>query len=91
MLADSNIIIYATQPQHSTLRQFFAENSPFVSIISFVEVIGYHKLKEMEKQMLKDFFTAAGVLAVSNEVAVMAVELRQQRKMSLGDSLQENI
>ncbi len=41
--------------------------------------------------MLKDFFTAAEVLAVSNEVAVMAVELRQQRKMSLGDSLQEDI
>ncbi len=87
MLADSNIIIYATQPRHYALRQFFAENSPFVSLVSYVEVLGYHKLKETEKQMLEEFFTASEILAVSNEVAAKAVELRQQRKMSLGDSL----
>ncbi len=87
MLADSNIIIYAVQPQHSALRRFFAENSPFVSVVSFVEVLGYHKLSETEKQILKEFFTMSEILAVSDEVAAKAVELRQQRKMSLGDSL----
>jgi len=87
MLADSNIIIYAAQPQHSTLRRFFAENSPFVSVVSYVEVLGYHKLKEAEKQTLEEFFTASKILAISDQVAAIAVELRQQRKMSLGDSL----
>ena len=34
MLLDSNIIIYATQPQHSSLRELIAETVPFVSAVS---------------------------------------------------------
>lgn len=41
MLADSNIIIYAAQPEHADLRQFIAEHSPVVSAVSYVEVLGF--------------------------------------------------
>ena len=44
MLLDSNIIIYAAEPGYDALRKFIAEHNPVVSIISKVEVLGYHKL-----------------------------------------------
>jgi predicted nucleic acid-binding protein len=87
MLIDSNIIIYAALPEHSALRQFVADHVPFVSSISYIEVLGYHRLNDKDRQHFQDFFAAANVLPVSNNVIDEAVKLRQQKKMSLGDSL----
>lgn len=87
MLLDSNIVIYATQPQHVALRQFIAEHAPAVSAISYVEVLGFHRLEKAEHTLLERFFAATDLLPVSEAVIHRAVELRQQRKMSLGDSI----
>ena len=40
MLLDSNIIICAAQPEHADLRDFIVAQSPAVSAISVVEVLG---------------------------------------------------
>ena len=87
MLLDSNLIIYAAKPEHVALRQFIAENVPAVSAVSIVEVLGYHKLTAEERQHFEEFFAASTVLPVSDQVIDRAVQLRQVRKMSLGDAL----
>jgi predicted nucleic acid-binding protein len=87
MLIDSNIIIYAAQPQHAALRQWIAQHAPAVSAISYVEVLGYHRLALAEKQALELFFAAATMLPLSQPILAEAVKLRQQRKMTVGDAL----
>ena len=49
MLLDSNIIIYAAQAKNEFLREFIAENSPFVSALSYLEVLGYHQINDEDK------------------------------------------
>ena len=56
MLIDSNIIIYAMQPQEEKIRTLIEENAPFVSVVSYVEVLGYHKLNDKEREHLDFFF-----------------------------------
>jgi predicted nucleic acid-binding protein len=87
MLLDSNLIIYAAQPEHGALRRFIARQAPYVSVISKVETLGYHKLGEDEERFLKEFFDAAEVLPVSQATVSIAIQLRQKRRMSLGDVL----
>jgi toxin FitB len=87
MLLDSNIIIYATKPDYKLVRQLIAANSPVVSVISYVEVLGYHQLSVQEYQLLSEFFSATTMLPLTSRIADRAVQLRQQRKTSLGDSL----
>jgi predicted nucleic acid-binding protein len=87
MLLDSNIIIYAAQPEHDALRQFIETHAPSVSVISYIEVLGYHKLTTDDRQFLKQFFQAAEELPLSETVVQWAIKLRQRRKMSLGDSI----
>ena len=87
MLLDSNIIIYASQPEHTNLRAFIAEHAPAVSAISFVEVLGYHGLTPEERDAFEEFFRASRVLPISETILARAVRLRQQRRMSLGDAL----
>ena len=87
MILDSNIIIYSTKPEYDFLREFIAENSPSVSAVSYVEVLGYHKLTDEEKELLEEFFDSTKILPISDKVIAKAVELRQLKKMTLGDTL----
>ena len=87
MILDSNIIIYSTKPEYDFLREFIAENSPSVSAVSYVEVLGYHKLTNEEKELLEEFFDSTKILPISDKVIAKAVELRQLKKMTLGDAL----
>lgn len=87
MLLDSNIIIYSAQPEQVAIRQFIQEYVPYTSIISYVEVLGYHRLTNEAQQFFIEFFEASEILPVTDDVATQAVYLRQQRRMTLGDSL----
>ena len=54
---------------------------------SYIEVLGYHKLTEEDRQFLEKFFRTAERLPLSETVVQWAIQLRQRRKMSLGDSI----
>lgn len=43
ILLDSNILIYAGQLEHDRLREWIVSIEPAYSIISKVEVLGYHQ------------------------------------------------
>ena len=72
MLLDSNIIIYAAKPEHAFLRQLIAENAPAVSAVSLVEVLGFHKLSDAERQHFEAFFAASTVLPLSGALITQA-------------------
>src|SRR5262249_44056651 len=63
------------------------ENDVVVSAVSYVEVLGFHKLTEGDRTTLTTFFAASEILPITQDVLDRAVQLRQTRKMSLGDSL----
>jgi predicted nucleic acid-binding protein len=87
MIFDSYLIIYAAKPEFPGLRRLIATESPAVSAVSMVEVLGYHKLSDADRVHFEQFFKAALVLPISDAVVGRAIRLRQSRKMSLGDSL----
>jgi len=87
MLLDSNIIIYSAQPENGFLRQLIAERASAVSAVSYVEVLGYHRLTETERRYFEAFFAEARALPLSQPVLDEAVRLRQAKKIKLGDSL----
>ena len=49
------------QPENEFLPQLIAEKVPAVSAVSYVEVLGYHRLTETERRYLEAFFTKARV------------------------------
>ena len=87
MMIDSNIILYSLRPEFTELRDFITEHDPFVSAVSYVEVLGFHRLTPADRVALEEFFTAAEMLPITQPVLDQAVRLRQLRKMSLGDAL----
>ena len=87
MLFDSNIIIYSAKSLGNTLLELIYRDTPSVSVISYVEALGYHQLVDAERQSLEYLFENAIILPLSLVVADQAVSLRQQRRMGLGDAI----
>lgn len=86
-LLDSNIIIYAAIPDHRFLREMIKRESPSVSVVAKVEVLGYHKLDPIGKRYFEHFFKATQMLPATLSIVDQATTLRQQKKLSLGDAL----
>lgn len=84
-LLDSNLIIYAASDAYAFLRPLVLDSC--VSGITKLEVLGYRHLTGNDKLYLEGVFTIVTVIPVLNDVIDLAIGLRQERKMSLGDSV----
>lgn len=89
MLIDSNIVILASKLQNVELLSKLKkdEASIKVSIITKIEVLGYHQLNQVQKKFLENFFKAITVLPVNENVAEIATLIRQKRPVSIADAL----
>ncbi len=89
MLLDSNIIITASKLVHVKLINYLRNNETALhtSIVSQIEVLGYHQLKQVEQAFLENFFKAIPVIPLDHTIAVKAIELRQRKPISLADSI----
>lgn len=87
MLIDSNLIIYATQPQHQALRDWLVAHASHYSAITRLETLGYPNLRDAEQQAIVNILDQMELLMVGNVTVELAIALRRQRKMTLGDAL----
>lgn len=89
MILDSNVLIYFVEPAYQTLRAYLAGQPAqlYVSSITKLEVLGFHKLQPNHKIELERLLAATLLLPISDRVISEAIRFRQQRKRSLGDSI----
>lgn len=86
-LIDSNILLYSYLSQYDYLKNIFLKESTFVSEITKVEVLGYHKLTKEEEAYLKDIFKIIPSIFPSQQIFDTAIEVRKIYNLKLGDSL----
>ena len=90
-LIDSNIIIYFVNnelpPKSLSKIRIILRESFIVSTISNVETLGWYNISENDQTQLKDFLTNAIVIYIDKLIEQKAIEIRQQKKMKLGDSI----
>jgi toxin FitB len=89
MLLDSNIIIIASKLAQVKLISYLRKNEKdlHTSIVSQIEVLGYHQLKQVEKSFLDNFFKAIPIIPLDYSVAEKAIELRQRKPIALADAI----
>jgi predicted nucleic acid-binding protein len=85
-LLDSNIIIYYAEKQYSCLDAVFQEDILYVSEITRLEVLGYHRIGQL-KPLFEQLFMEFNLIPVSKMIIDTAISLRQQKSMSLGDAI----
>lgn len=86
-IIDANLIIYFAQPEKRWLRSFIENDEAHYSTLTKVEVLGFHRLDPRAKILFDAYFEAITPLPPTNEVIECAIQLRQSKKMSLGDAI----
>jgi len=88
-ILDSNLIIYSYENKYSKLRTFIFDSihKMYASEISKLEVLGYQQLKSSEAVYFQEFFNQVNIIPISTEIINQAIQLKQDKKMSLGDSI----
>jgi len=87
VLIDSNIIIESTQDDGIYLRKLLRDNECYVSMVTLVETLGYHRLTKANKDYFYILFLKIPQFPITHEIIFKSIEIRQKRKLGLGDSL----
>jgi toxin FitB len=86
-LVDSNILIYAAQPEQTTLKAMLQGDDVAVSNISRLEVLGYHKITEDQKTFFNAVFSLVHIIEVDNNVINKAIKIRHAKNVKVGDAI----
>ncbi|MEA5427052.1 type II toxin-antitoxin system VapC family toxin [Arcicella lustrica] len=84
---DSNIIIYSSQIEFQFLRSIINRPESYISEISRLEVLGYHQINIIDKSYFESLFSLLSIIPIDKSVVDLAIDLRQKKKMSVGDSI----
>lgn len=85
-LLDSNILIYSLNPEYNFLKGIVLDKNNATSMITQIEVLGFHKIKEEEKLYFEFIFSQLHILGIQHEIVQQAIKLRQSKKMDLPDA-----
>ncbi len=90
-IIDTNIVIYyldnkIPNDQLPKLNEIF-RNSFNLSTISVIELLGWHKLNDTDKDKMELFLANANVHFVDFAVQMEAIEIKQKRKTGTPDAI----
>ena len=85
-LLDSNIIIYLSKRELalSFLDQF---NEHYISVITYMEVLGYKFGDEAEEAFIKKILGAFQILYIDQRIADMTIQIRKEEHIKLPDAI----
>jgi len=86
ILIDSNLVIYSALNKEDNFFNVLEYEDCRFSVISQVEVMGFKGLKKKDDVYFKILFESVKSLPITDPIIYKAIELRQKRKLGLGDS-----
>ena len=84
---DSNLLIYSFLPEYRFFQADLLKTDAFVSTITKLEVLGFQSISPTEKAYFEKLFSVINILPIDDVIVDKAIDLRQKRKMSVGDAL----
>ena len=87
IILDSNIVIYSGLTSHYELKEWLKSKDIAVSLITKLEVLGYHSLNEKDQIYFESFFKKCELIAIDSFIIDTAIHLRQLKSISLGDAI----
>lgn len=84
-VADTNFLINVHEGKAKT--EPFLDGSVIVSVISEIELLGWHKLSLPEKRKLKALLRDCIIIELTPEIKNIAIEIRQQQAVKTPDAI----
>ena len=87
ILLDTNIIIYLSKRELSVHDVFFKEDEYAISIITYMEVLGFEFQNVDEERFIKKFLSFFSILSIDQTIADQMIKLRKKYKIKLPDAI----
>lgn len=84
-VADTNFLINVHEG--NAITEPFLDANVIVSVISEIELLGYHSLPQEDKEALRTLLADCLVLGLLPEIKDIAIELRQQYRIKTPDAI----
>ncbi len=84
-VADTNFLIAVHEGKKQV--EPFLEGSVIVSIISEIELLGWYKINEEQKRLLRSLLDDCILFEMNAEIRKIAIELRQLYKIKTPDAI----
>ena len=86
-LLDSNIVIYISKGTIDFEELFVSYDHFFISIITYMEVLGCQFASEDEKKLIEELLNQFEILNVDLELANNVIEIKRTKKIKLPDAI----
>lgn len=85
LVADTNFLISAHEGKPQT--EPFLDSTFIVSVISEIELLGWHKISKNDKQVLEALLDDCIILELTSEIKNLAIEIRQNIQVKTPDAI----
>lgn len=86
LILDTSIVLYYLSG-YDGLQELADLDIRYVSAITEIELLGYHKLNKSEETKIRKFLGSCVVIEMSMEVRTKGIHLRKKHKLSTPDSI----
>ena len=87
IVLDTNIILYAAVYNDDVALELLEENNIFISDITEIELLGYHRLGDKEYEVLKNLIESLNIISFNNNIKHKAIKLRRQFALKTPDAI----
>ncbi|AHW61308.1 hypothetical protein SAMN05444285_13815 [Draconibacterium orientale] len=86
LVIDTNIILYLLNGDE-TLIPVLEEKQLYISFITQMELLSFHKINEHDKKIIKSFIKDCIVIDIPYDIKKLAIELRKKCNVKLPDAI----
>jgi predicted nucleic acid-binding protein len=86
-LIDTNIIIYLSKRKIEPEKVASSEDRLYISVITYMEVLGYKFENKFEKQKIVELCSHFPVINLNSEIVNKVISVRQKHKIKLPDAI----
>jgi len=84
-VADTNFLIAIHEGKEFV--EPFLDNAPIVSVMSEIELLGWHKITKNDERLLRSLLDDCIIFELTADIRKIAIQIRQQAKVKTPDAI----
>ncbi len=87
ILLDSNTVVYLSK-EIISIDDVFDDNEEYgISVITYMEVLGYHFESTKEKEFIEELLSYLSIIYIDETIAKRVIQLKKEKKIKLPDAI----
>lgn len=87
VVLDSNTIVYLSKEIIDIDNVFDDSEEYGISVITYIEVLGYHFESTKEKEFIEELLSYLTVIYIDETIAKKVIEIKKEKKIKLPDAI----